>query len=240
MSAERRAALAAGIFFLITEIAAIAGLQLYGPVLDDPGYILGAGADGRVQLGALFEVVLAVAIVGTAVALYPVLRRRYEGAALGYVCGRLLEAAVILVGAVAVLSVVTVRQDVADGAGADSAAQLAGALVAVHDWTFLLGPGFIIGINSFLLGYLMLRTGLVPRPIAVLGLVGGSLITVSSVAVMFDVYEQTSVIGYLMALPVFAWEVSVALWMVVKGFRPATAPGDEARQLAARPAPVAA
>jgi hypothetical protein len=238
MTAERRAALAAGIFFLITEVAAIAGLMLYGPVLDDRGYALGGGADGRVQLGALFEMVLAVAIIGTGVALYPVLRRRFEGAALGYVCGRLLEAAVILVGAVAVLSVVTLRQDIADGAAAGSGEQVAGALVAVHDWTFLFGPGVVLGLNSIVLAYMMFRTGLVPRPIAVLGLVGGSLITVSAVAVMYDVYEQTSAIGYLMALPVFAWEVAVALWMVLKGFRPMPAAAE--RQPAASPAPVAA
>lgn len=240
MTRERRAALVAGILFLITEVAAIAGLQLYGPVLDDPGYVIGAGADGRIGLGALFEMVLVVAVIGTGVALYPVLKRRSEGAALGYVCGRLLEAAVIVVGIVSVLSVVTLRQDVAAGAAAGSAGQFASSLVAVHDWTFLLGPGVILGLNSALLAYLVFRARLVPRPIAVLGLVGGSLITVSAVAVMFGAYEQTSAIGYLMALPVFAWEVGVALWMIVKGFRGAVTPADDAALIGAQPSPAVA
>ncbi|WP_327064118.1 DUF4386 domain-containing protein [Kitasatospora purpeofusca] len=210
-----------GVLFLVTEVAAIAGMLLYRPALDGAAYVAGSGAagrgaDGRVAAGALCEVVLVLAVIGTGVALYPVLRRHQEALALGYVCGRLLEAAVIAVGIVSMLAVVTLRQDA--GAGAATAAR---ALVAVHDWTFLLGPNVVLGANSLALAFLMHRSRLVPRPVALLGLIGGPLILASAVAVLFGLYPQVSAIGSLAALPVFAWEVTLAVRLIVKGFAPA-------------------
>jgi len=222
MSPTRRTAVVAGAFFIVTEIAAIAGLVLYQPVLNGANYIVGSGADTRVFLGAFFEVILAIAVIGTGVTLFPILKKQNEGVALGYVCGRLLEAAVIVVGIISILSVVTLRQDLAGTAGTDNAALAAvgKSLVAVHDWTFLLGPNFVLGVNSLLLAYLMYRSGLVPQFIAVLGLVGGALVCASATAVMFGLYEQVSAWGSIAALPVFAWEVSLAGWLIVKGFKP--------------------
>ncbi|TWE21693.1 uncharacterized protein DUF4386 [Kitasatospora atroaurantiaca] len=212
----------AGLLFLVTEIAAMAGLVLYSPVLGGADYVVTSGADTRVFLGALCEVVLAVAAVGTGVTLFPVVKRQNEGIALGYVCGRLLEAALILVGIVSVLSVVTLRQDLAGAAGTDAAGFVAAdkSLVAMHDWTFLLGPNVALGLNTVLLAYLMYRSALVPRFIAVLGLVGGPVICASAVAVMFGLYEQVSVPGSAAALPVFAWEVTLAVRLLAKGFKP--------------------
>ncbi|MER7822408.1 DUF4386 domain-containing protein [Streptomyces sp. NPDC096097] len=220
MSSTRRTAIVAGVLFLVTEVAAIGGLALYRPLLHDAGYVLGPGADTQVFLGALCEFVLALAVTGTGAVLYPVLRRRNEGAAVGYVCGRLLEAAVILVGIISVLSVVTLRAR-ADGATDADAASLVSAgraLVAFHDWTFLLGPNFVLGANTLILAGLMYRSRLVPRAIAVLGLVGGTLICASATAVLFGIYEQVSVAGSLAALPVFAWEVTLAVRLLAKGF----------------------
>ena len=147
MDSTRKSALVTGVFFVITFIASIAGLVLYGPVLNDPDYIVGAGADTRVSLGAFFEVILAIACIGTAVTLFPIVKRQNEGVALGYVAGRVLESTVIVVGIVSVLSVVTLRQDLAGAAGADAASLLTvgKSLVAIHDWTFLLGPGLVPG-----------------------------------------------------------------------------------------------
>jgi hypothetical protein len=211
VSSRSRTATTAGVFFLITEVSAIAGLALYQPVLSNANYVLGAGADGRVLLGALCEFILVVACIGTAVTLYPVVKRQNEGVALGYVCGRLLEAAVITVGIISVLTVVTLRQDVAAGSGTDNGSLVAvgTSLVAIHDWTFLLGPSFVLGLNSLLLAYLMYRSGLVPRFIAILGLVGGPLVTMSGVAVLFGLYSPTT--HAISAIPVFAWEVSLAI-----------------------------
>jgi hypothetical protein len=222
MSTSRKSAVAAGAFFLITEIAAIAGLVLYQPVLTDANYIVGAGADSRVLLGGFFEVILVLAVIGTGVTLYPVVKRQNHGVALGYVCARLLEAAVIAVGIISVLSVVTLRRDLAGTADADrtSLVVVGKSLIAVHDWTFLLGPNFVLGANSLLLAYLMYRSRLVPRFIAVLGLVGGPLICASAIAVLFGLYDQLSAWGSIAALPVFAWEVSLAVYLIVKGFKP--------------------
>jgi hypothetical protein len=218
MSSNRRTAVVAGVFFLITEVSAVAGLVLYQPALSDPAYVAGAGQDARVALGALCEVILAVAVVGTAVTLYPALRRQNEGMALGYVAGRLLEAAVISVGIVSVLSLVTLRQD-GPAAGTDESA-IVGAgqvLVAVHDWTFLVGPSLFLGMNSLLLAWLMHQSGLVPRIITRLGLVGGPLVAASGLGVLFGLYGPAA--HAVSAVPVFAWEVSFAVYLITRGFR---------------------
>jgi hypothetical protein len=229
MSSTRATAVVTGVFFLVAAVAAVVALALYQPVLSDPGYVLGAGADTRVLLGGFLEVVLAVSVIGTAVTVYPVVKRQNHSVALGYVCGRLLEAAIIVVGIISVLAVLTLRQDHAGAASADNDALVAvgQSLVALHDWTFLLGPGLVIGINSLLLASLMYRSRLVPRAIAVLGLVGGPLVFASSTAVLFGLYDQVSAFAGLAAFPVFAWEMSLAVYLIVKGFKPSPliAPG---------------
>jgi hypothetical protein len=172
-------AVATGVFFLTAAVFAVAGAVAYQPLLDHADYVMGSGADTRILVGALCELVLVASCIGTGVASYPIVKRQNESVALGYVCGRLLEAAVIAVGIVSVLSVVTLRQhhasNPAAAAGSDQLTTLASSLVAVHDWTFLIGPGLVIGVNSFLLAWLVYRAALVPRPIPLLGLLGGPL-----------------------------------------------------------------
>jgi hypothetical protein len=223
MDATRRTAVAAGVFFLATEVTAIAARGLFQPALDGD-YVLGAGADNRVLLGGLIELLLVVAIIGTAVTLYPVVNRQNQSVALGYVCARLLEATIIVLGIVSVLAVVTLRKDLGGAASTDSAAlsTVGKSLVSIHEWTFLLGPSFVLGANSLLLAYLMYRSELVPRFIAVLGMVGGPLVCLSGIGVLFGIYDQVPV-HVIAALPVFAWEVSLAVWLIVKGFRPSAA-----------------
>ena len=152
----RKTAVVTGVFFIVAAIATIAGLLLYGPVLK-ASYIVGLGADTRVFLGAFAEVITAIAVIGTGVTLFPVIKRQNEGIALGYVVGRLLEATVIVVGAISLVSVVTLRQDLAGTASANAASlvPVGRSLVAIHDWTFLFGPGFAIGVNTLMLAYLM-------------------------------------------------------------------------------------
>jgi Domain of unknown function (DUF4386) len=198
----------------------IAALGLYGPVLNRSDYIVGAGSDGRVLVGALLEVICTMAIIGTAVTLFPVVKRQNEGVALGYVGLRTLEASIICVGIVSLLAVVRLRQQGAGGTDAASLVAVGRGLVAVHDWTFLFGPDFVLGTNTVLLAYLMYRSRLVPRFIAVLGLVGGPLVFASATATLVGLYPQVSAIAALLALPVFAWELSLALWLILKGFRP--------------------
>jgi hypothetical protein len=228
MTPTRRTATVTGVFFILAAVAAIAAKLLWIPVLSDASYIAGGGADARVLLGGFVEFLTAVGVAGTAVALYPVLRRYGHGITVGYLAGRILEAATIVLGLGAVLAVVTLRQDNAGAAGTDDGPLVAvqKSLVAVHDAMFLLGPGLIIGINSLLLASLMYRSRLVPRWIAIIGLVGGPLVFLSSTAVLFGVYEQVSGTAGLFAFPVFIWEMSLAVYLIVKGFTPPpTEPG---------------
>jgi hypothetical protein len=236
MNGLRRTAVAAGVFFLVTEVAAIAARVLRAPAVEHTDYVLGAGADGRVFLATLFEVILVLAIVGTAATLYPVVRKHSEGLAIGYAFVRLLEAVAIVVGIVSVLAVVSLRQGAAGTADAAALLPVNEALVAIHDWTFLVGPGWFLGMNSLLLAYLMYRSGLVPRFIAMLGMVGGPLIFASGIAAMYGVYGQVDTVGLIAALPVFAWEVSLALWLIFKGFKTPTLASDSMQPAAAEPA----
>jgi len=210
-----------GVLFLITFVVSIpAALVLYTPLLDHPDYILGAGADTRLAFGALLEMILIVANIGTAVVLFPILRRQDETLALGYVTARVMECVFIAVGLLSVLAVVTLRQDVG-ATGGDSVVTAGRSLVAIHDWTFLLGPGWVVGIgNGLILGYLMFRSGLVPRGMAMLGLIGGPLIVLSGTLVLLDVIEPGSAAQVIATIPEFFWELSLGLYLTFRGFKP--------------------
>ena len=225
MDAPRKIALVTGVLFIITFIGSIpAQLILYHPLLSDPTkYIGGASADPRVSLGALLEVITVIANIGTAVVLYPVVKRQNEIIALGYVTCRVLESASIMVGIFSVLSVLTLRQDFAGAGGADAASLVTAgrSLVAVHDATFLLGPGFLAGLgNGVLLGYLMYTSGLMPRGLALLGLIGGPLLMASGIAVLFGVFKAGAAGQDIATIPEFFWELSLGIYLIVKGFKP--------------------
>ena len=215
-----------GILFLITFATSIPPFVYhYVPVVDDPRYILGGGAaDNGASLGAFLELILIIANIGTAVVLYPVVKRVNEILALGFVTARVIESAFIAVGILSVLSLVTLRQDATAGADAGSLLAVGQSLVALHDWTFLLGPGFVVGIgNGLILGYLMYRSGLVPRGMALLGLIAGPVLLARFVGIVFGVFEPMSVLGSLMVVPEFLWELSLGIWLIVKGFNPSAA-----------------
>jgi hypothetical protein len=222
VSSTRKTALIAGALFVITFLTSIpAALLLYTPVLDHTNYVLGAGADTRVALGALLEILLIIANIGSAVVLFPVLKRQNEGLALGYVTARIIESTFIAIGIVSVLAVVTLRQDIGGTGGAGSLVTVGRSLVAIHDWTFLLGPGWVVGVgNGLILGYLMYRSGLVPRRMAILGLVGGPLIIASGTAVLFNVIQPGSAAQVIATIPEFVWELSLGIYLMVKGFKP--------------------
>jgi Domain of unknown function (DUF4386) len=207
------------VLFLITFFTSIPAYFFYVPVLDDPRYILGAGADTRVSFGAFLELILIIANIGTAVVLYPIVRRQNEILALGYVTARILECVFIAVGILSLLTVVTLRQG---AAGADGASLVAvgESLVALHEWTRQLGPGFVVGVgNGLILGYLMYTSRLVPRGMAVLGLIGGPLIIVSGVGVLLGVLEEGGV-WQVGVIPEFLWELLLGIWPIVRGFNP--------------------
>ena len=199
-------------------------------MLNNPDYIVGAGQDTRVLWGCLLDFVNAVTAVGSAVAVYPVVKRYGESLALGFVTSRLMEAAVIMTGVVSLLAVVGLRQDFAGAADADAAAlTVTGqALVTVRDWTFLFGPGFMVSANAVLFGTLLYRSGLVPRIIPTLGLIGAPLLLTANLLTFFGHNTQTSGWTMLATVPIFVWELSVGVYMTVKGFRPTAAPESSA------------
>ncbi|MHC1559072.1 DUF4386 domain-containing protein [Actinomycetospora sp. C-140] len=219
----RRIALAAGLLYLVTFAASIPQLALFADLVADPaGFVLTPGSNTAVLWGSWLEVITALSGVGTALALYPVTRRVSRIAALGFVTSRVVEAAMILVGVLCVLSVVALRSDLAGvvGARADALGVVGQALVEVRQWSFLVGPGLVPGINALFLGYVMYRSRLVPRIIPIVGLVGAPLILLSATVTMLGGPEQVSVAGSLCALPIALWELSLGVWLTVKGFRP--------------------
>jgi Domain of unknown function (DUF4386) len=220
MTSTRKIALVAGIFYLITFIS-IPTLALYGPVKNHRDWILGSGGHTGVLVGGFLEVIVALAGIGTAVTLYPVVKRQNEGVALGFVTARVIEGSMIFVGVVSLLSLVTLRQDLGGAAGANAAALVAtgASHVAIYNWTFLLGQSLMPAINALLLGSLMYRSRLVPRILPVLGLIGAPLLIASVITALFRTDHQITVlaVGFL---PVAVWEFSLGVWLVVKGFKP--------------------
>jgi hypothetical protein len=227
MTATRKAALIAGIAYIATFVFSIpVKFGLWVDVLDNPDWVLGAGSDSGVPLGSLFEVLTAITGVMTAVALYPVAKRYSTRAGLGFVTTRVMEAVIIFVGIFAIMAAYTLRNDVAGTAGADAGAlkTTGQALVAIHDWTFLLGPGLMASLNALLIGSVMYRSRLLPRWIPTLGLIGAPLLLISSTATLFGVWEQTSGPAMILVLPIAIWEFSFGVYMTVKGFKNVEAP----------------
>jgi Domain of unknown function (DUF4386) len=229
MSPHRRISLAFGVLYLITFATSIPALWLFQPVLDDPqGYIAGAGADNRIYFGALLELILIIANIGTAIVLIPLLKRQHEILTFSYVAARIMECVFLLVGIIAVLAVVTLRHD----AGADAAAMggLAESLAAIKDWTFKLGPGFVVGIgNGFILGWLMLRSGLMPRGLALLGVIGGPIQALVGIGVLFDLYDASGPVQAVATIPEIIWELSLGIYPLVWGFRSSPILSEEGR-----------
>jgi len=212
VNSTRRTALVAGVFYLLTFVS-IPTLALYGSI-HDPNYILGPGPDTAVIIGGILEIIVALAGIGTAVALYPVLKKQNEGVALGLVGSRVLEAGTIFAGVAFLLSVVTLRQA---GAGAD-ALVTGHALVALYDRIFLVGQSFMPAVNDLLLGFLLYQSRLVPRVLSLIGLVGAVLLVAGDVAVLFGLIGQHDPSTALAAIPVALFEFSLGVWLIAKGF----------------------
>jgi len=211
-----------GAWFLATFVFSIPALYFYDPVLHQANYILGSGSDTRVAFGAVFEILSATAGIATAVVIFPIAKRVSESIALGYVATRILESTVIAMGLISLMSVLALRQDLAGTASADgSLVNVGRSLVAVHDQTFLLGPQFCAGLgNGILLGYLMWRSGLVPRPMALFGLIGGPLALIGGVGVLFGAWANPSAVLFLFTAAEIIWEFSLSVYLLIRGFRP--------------------
>ncbi|WP_373228698.1 DUF4386 domain-containing protein [Cohnella sp.] len=217
---NKKAGIIVGVLFILAAVTAIIGLILYDPILNGPDYLMkGSEHANQVILGALMELILVVSAVGTATTMYPFLRKYNETIALWHVCFRFLEAVIITIGVISVLSLLTLSREFAAAAAPDTASfHAAGTLLkAVHDWTFLLGPLFFLGINTMMYSYIFYKSKLVPRFIPILGMTGATLVFINALLVMFGVVEQISVWG-LLAVPIAANEMILAVWLIVKGF----------------------
>jgi hypothetical protein len=218
MTSSRKTALAVGVLFILTFITSIAAVFAYGPVLTDPAYILSANPDTGVFMGAFLELLLIITNIGCAVVLFPLLKRQNEGLALGYVTARLVECGFIAVGLLSLLTVATLANETTS-ANAASVVPIGRSLVAMHNWTFLLGPGFADGIGTgLILGWLMYRSGLVSRRMALFGVIGGPLLAASGIAVLLGVIPQFSPWQGIATVPEIVWEAFLGLWLTFKGF----------------------
>ena len=232
MTSTRKTALWAGVLYLLSFVS-IPTLFLYTSVRG-ANYIVGPGPDTRVYIGVTLELIVGLAGIGTAVALYPVVKRQNEGVALGFVGTRTLEAATIFGSVTALMAVVALRQ-----AGAGAAELATGhALISVHDWTFLFGQALMPAVNALLIGSLLYQSRLVPRALPLLGFIGAALLVVSTMSTVFGANEYGSAASGLLSLPIAIWEFSLGVYLIVKGFRAAglqklgfiPAPADELQQ----------
>jgi Domain of unknown function (DUF4386) len=215
METDQRNARIFGVLFIITFLTSIPAALLFQSVTDDPaGFIAGSGNENLIYLAVLLELALIIANVGTAVVLYPIARRQNKVLALGYVAARIIECVFIAAGIIFVLGIVSLRQTSPD------ATDLAVSLAALKDWTALFGPGFIVPFgNGLILGYLMYKSGLVPRRMTWFGLIGGPILLIGSIITLVDGWGAASALPALLVAPEFIWEAFLGIYCAIWGFR---------------------
>lgn len=220
INTHRPAAATIGVLFIIASVSAIIGGVLYGPILNNPDFLV-KGLENRSQviLGTVMELILVLSAIGTAVGLFPFLRKYNESIALGHLCFRFLEAVFISIGIVSILSLLTLSQDYVATAPNGSALQASGTLLlTVHQWTFILGPGLLLGANTVLYSFLLYKSRLVPRLLAGLGITGAILVLFAALLQVFGVTPFGSTLAVLMAMPIAVYEMILAAWLIAKGF----------------------
>jgi hypothetical protein len=210
-----------GAWFLGTFVFSIPAFVFYDSILDHATYVLGGGKDTQVGIGALLEILFAISGTATAVVIFPIMKRVNESVALGYIASRTVESILILVGVLSLMSVMALRQELHDASNTESLVEVARGLLAVHDQTSLLGPQFCVGLgNGILLGYLMWRSRLLPRPMVMIGLIGGPLALLAGIGVLLGAWDITSGLPVALTAPEAIWKFSLSVWLLLKGFRP--------------------
>ena len=237
MNSNRKTAIIVGVLFITATVTALLSLGFIGPILNDPDYLINVSANvNQMLIGVLFELILAGAVVGIAVFMFPILKKHNEALALGYVGARIFEGLIIIVGSISYLSLLTLSQEYVAGAPDASRFQALGTLLlAVHDWSFLLGGGaFVFCVTALILNYLLYQSKLVPRFISVWGLIGAILMLVSGLLSMFDLSPSptaTSTISIFLFLPIAVNEMFLAVWLIVKGFNSSAIASESAKQI---------
>ena len=221
MNSNKKAARIVGVLFILAAVTAIIGLSLYDPILKGSDYLMkGSEHANQIIFGAVMELILVISAVGTATTMFPFLKKYNETIALWHVCFRFLEAVIITIGVISVLSLLTLSKEyVAAGAPDIASYQASGVVLkAIHEWTFLLGPNFMLGLNTIMYSYIFYKSNLVPKFIPIIGMTGATLVFIAALLEMFGVIQQVSVWGALLSLPVAANEMILAVWLIVKGF----------------------
>jgi hypothetical protein len=221
MNSNRDFAILVGVLYILAAVTAILGLALYQPILNDPEYIIkGSANETQVIWGAVNELILAFSVIGTSIMMFPIVNKENENIAIGYICFRLLEAILIIIGIISLLSIITLSREFQAAVAPNASSYLIAGklLLSLHNWTFLLGPNLALGHSTLMMSYFLYDSKLVPRFISVIGLIGGTFMIACALLVMFGVFLQVSVWGAILAIPVFAYEMSLAVWLIVKGF----------------------
>lgn len=223
MSSQRKISLTAGLFYLLTFVS-IPTLAIYSQV-KSANYILGVGPDTLAIVGGILEIIVALSGIVTAVVLFPVLKKQSEGMALGLVTSRVLEASSIFIGVSMILTIVMLRQS---GVGVN-ALIASHTLAILYDRIFLLSQSFLPAVNDLLLGFLLYKSNLVPRALSLIGIIGGPVLLIGYIAIMFGLIGQHAPLAGLSALPVALFEFSLGIWLVVKGFNPSSVKALESK-----------
>lgn len=221
VTADRRNAIIIGIFFIAAAVTSVIALILFDPVLSDEWYLAAThGFEAKILFGVFNELLLIVTAVGTAVMLFPYLRRWNEQIALGHLCFRFMETVFIAIGVVSILSLLqlSMHYEANELVNNENLLGLGYIMQSVHRWTFMLGPNFMLGMNTLLYSYLLFKTGLVPRPLALFGMITAIMVFAAGLLDMFGWVEPLSTLKGLIALPVGVYEISLAVWLIVKGF----------------------
>lgn len=217
MTSFRKTALVGGLLYLLTFIGSIAAALLYGPVINNPAYVLGAGADKQIGLAVILEFVNVFALIGCGITFFSVIRKVHEALAIGYVATRLFEGAIITVALLSLLSILTLRQSVAAGADGPAVAPVAAGLLAIRDWGMVIGTN-MAPFNALMLGTALYRARLVPRAIPALGLVGAPILIAWVAAKILGLTEPGTLFHAVAVMPFFIWELVLGLWLTFKGF----------------------
>ena len=234
MTSFRRTALVCGLLYLLTFVGSIGAAFLVAPALTDPAYILGPGVDQQIGLGAILELVNVFGCVGCGIAFFSVIRHEHEGLAIGYFGTRLFEAAIITVGVLGLLSILTLRQQVAAGADGRTLVPVAAGFAVLRDWATAIGAN-MAPFNALMLGTALYRAKLVPRAIPALGLIGAPILIAFVIGMILGVAQPGTPFHAIAVLPFFIWELALGLWLTFKGFNESSEIGlaERARRLRA-------
>lgn len=221
MKKSNKKAVTIGILFITAAVASILGLALYDPILNKSNYIVGDGlSNNQIYWGAFLEIVTAFSVIGITINLFPLLKKVNLTLSIGHICFRLLETTIIIIGTICVISIVSLNQEYLKEINPNIENYLIASklLLAIKKWTFLFGTNLALAPSTVITGYLLYKSKLVPRIISILGLVGGLLILLSGLFVIFNLYTQLSIFGIICAVPIFLYEMSLAIWLITKGF----------------------